>query len=818
MMAADRAVALAGKVAAAHADLMQASAGSGLVLRRHGLVLDLAEVLGEVTPDTRGLDLYCDTLIWPAGLVLSTEGGLKRVRLVARRIATGEGAVLHLPAAQDDDAGDAVQMLVGHVEGPDLEVTAKGHEPHAFVGALTQRDGTARPQAALYRAAKGTIPSVTVPIGHPMLAAETAFHKVCEMSFALAVEILAQRPLGVKEAEAARDILQWLTLWNGRAPALGSLMRDAHDLLARVPLVEEKAVIPQAPELAAEEYVEAARAMAERARETDLRTAIRAGTAATQQTTLDMVGTFIKRDIRDIDVLNSEIANSIELADTMADVARAAGQQMVKLGSDERINKVRLEGELEMHRVDVIIKASFELMGALAEIGMGFAAMYAGMPPSAKGGPGKVLDNSNTFFNDVKYTDLIKANGSFKQSAQALGMLTLNYLAIPFMLTWDGAMQGAGTNDSESRFKRNSFRSGAQQAGKGALAAKSAISTLASAGAAGKIADDAMAEIEGLLAMLAEQDGPLEAGVHWETARMRSVNLLDPFIADTSLSSGVRSTCSEIKTNVESTCIQGAHLAELGAAHMAQTAKVCALIQERDNLHQSIADMKALQASGAVEGAQLDVLAARQWRALARKFCLSAQGFTDAYTFRALSSPTLSAVLPADVDAMDEALDQMQADFDQLTKDSRRSESAISPTIALDDPVMLDKLIRDGTAVLDMRTDKPAARALDGYDLARLEGLEVRLLGPIEHGPVRLTLISGATVENRKGASVSRFGRAPLRVVFEYEADRVVISKRFAGLLPSPFAKWTLAVASAPDLDLTVVTGVELRLKGHAVV
>lgn len=738
------------------------------------------------------LQVFADTVRVPEQFVHALGDGLRMLSVVARSVRVdGERASVQIKYDKGKTVQPVVRILADEIEGeflvfmsgqPDGKkrlAAAPKTEPLRFTSYTCNEQGLVQ--------AQGKLPLSMLDLSAPL-------YQVLTATFDVAAGAMRNGGAAPERDQLAGSLLKWLVRWAAYpSPYLARLFDDAQALSRLVTVTGENSqAIYNIPPRPSEDYLALARSQMAVAEKYELDENFKDVRDTFKDVAGRVVKAWISRDSADIDALDKEIEQAKELTDAAKKAVEKAAKQLENQQFNSTLQRIDLEQALAEQRIINIVKATFEILQGVVQLGVSIAAV--GANPGLAG----ALSNVNPF--DV----LSKANplgGERAPLYQRLGMTLALLYALPLSLYEEYGSMG----DDDKKALGNSVAS----MGPAVLKLNGAASALMSIDNPLKM----LAKIGDLVSHAAGVPDTIESKAVWEAFGVEAVNQLELLTGE---SPAVIGAASAYKTCIQKFAIYGRLYSEQQAMLAQRIRELGTLLIRKAAAEQKQAALTALQNDLGDRDQAVELLSrlrrARTYE-LRQTFFAALAKFRAAYLYENLEWPTKmpALVVPADAGEMTELLSDIAAarqgtapqTFGDLKKVKviRKSESADFFT--------------------DLQTRQEAKfqinledELFEGHYLIRLNRVRVWLMGAGQDLITTGLLSDTGFRDRRSGLQPFSFSGDPVFIAFQYEGDVPQFDPLIEeGMRPTPFTTWSLSVKGK---GLENVTQVNVEMIGKS--
>lgn len=721
---------------------------------------------------------------------------MQLLSLVARYVkVTGNRAVVQLKFRQDRGFQPVVRILADEIEGEfltyplgkkdeakKLEAAAKD-EALSFFSYSCNAEGLIRTQ--------GKLPLSMLDLSMPLYQLITA-------SFDLAVGVMRQPVPDAEEELFARSILKWLTRWAAYpSPYLARLFEAAATLNRFLPFTNAasqtvRIIPPRAPDVSLQ-LAYSQQAVAEKY-ETDrnfqdIRDDL-------HEVVGEVVNAWISRDEADSSALDQEIKSLKALVEETKKAVQSAAKEMENQKFETTLQGIDLEVELEKDKIKQIVKASFQILGQIIQLGGAIASM------GANPGAATMVGNANPF---TIINTLAAQAGQPTLGQKALGVLILFY-ALPVNLI------------SEYRSMNPKDKKAFNKAlGSAIPAVVKLLDITVKLLKINKPLEEAE-EIGHMVSKAAAVPNAVEAKAVWDAFEVEATNQLSLLTRDPEESMLVVRAATDYKTCVQKYAIYGRMYCEQQAVLAQLNRELGTLLIRKAAAQQKQEALRTLQKNLTNKDEAVATLNRfRQGRLyeLRQSFFAALYRYRAAYFYKNLDLPAKMPpfVLPTSAAEMKEILNDIET----------AKHEAVPVTYGDFSKVKVINRQEDPGFFANLETKKEAKFQIDlhekefaNHTLVRLNRVHTWLVGAGKT-PTTLELLSGSEFQDRSlGKHPAIFSGQPVSIAFSYEGDTITYDPLLEGVCPTPFADWTLRVHT-DDLNLSEVTQVRIEMLGKSV-
>lgn len=752
------------------------------------LEVDLEDAYREaVSRKAKTIEVFADILRVPETFTHSLGGNTRLLSVVARSIRVeGRRAVAQLKYDANNASQAVVRILADEIEGEFLVRVAGINESNTKVRAASRNEPlrfwsySCDDKGLVERT--GKLPLSMLDLGKPLYQLLTA-------SFDLAAGAMRTG----EQHELGGSLLKWLVRWAAYpSPYLARLFEDAEALGRLLPVTDEKSqVVRNIPARTPDEYLDLATSQMAVAEKYELDENFKDVKDTIKEVVAGLVKAWIDRDIADSSALSKEIDQIKLLVAESQNAVNKAAKALEDQKFNTTIQGIRFETTLAKDRILQIVKATFEIIQGVVELGTSIASLSVN-PGLAAAFPGDMLSTVWSF------------QGSFGK--KMLATITLVW-GIPL-----GLISELMNMDPDERKKV--IKDGKSVAS-GSLKVFNAAMTLL------KMDDplDRLGEIGDLVSQTAGVSDPLESKAIWESFEIESLNQLEVITRDQDATASVISAAYEYKTCVQKFAIYGRVFAEQQALLAVRTRELGTLLIRKAAAEQKQAALTALQNNlGDRDHAIQTLSRLRQGRLyeLRQSFFTALNKYQSAYFYEHLDWPAKmpTPVVPKNAGEMKEALADITRAIEGVKPRNPGNFSKVKEIKKSDDPTFFEDLLARKEATFRIDLDEQDLFA--GHNLVRINSVQVWLLG-VSKTPITSELSSDTGFQDRgSGSQAFSFSGDPVFISFESNGDKIEYEASIEGVRPTPFTTWTLSV-KGKGLDLEQVTQVNINLLGKSV-
>ncbi|WP_213955182.1 MULTISPECIES: hypothetical protein [unclassified Variovorax] len=758
------------------------------------LVVNLAQVIAE-SGNARSVDIYTDTLVVSDGMRVQIGNTPQRLSIIARRIVVEGSGTGHILLAHDG-AGPigAVRILTGSVVG-DFRVVSVRNKKHEPYDLERLKENSERPCYTVFHwrddasaISRSEVPAGLLRLGRPL-------YRSLATSFDLCAGALGA-PSNERVA-MVQAMLGWVARFAGLHADLAPIGRISEAVRALLPVAQGDDLVHPIPPRTADSYRQLAWSRKELARATGLDIKFLDLTGTIGDIAHQFVSAGIGRDRQEAKLIEGQVIELALRRKTIAAAMERVARDIADQKFEANLQSIRLGLALELDKIDKIVKASFEVVGALINLATSLGAIAMGVPPLPGGGSHGDIKGVTGLIDAVKNT---KYGGMFAGGGLDHLMTVINLFALPVTFAWEN-----GADHANSIKKLLDATSAIQKAGTAIL------NNLTS--------PDLAAEMSSLVGeairAIAGKPHPIEAKAAWDAIEVDVVNGLQ-LIIDGEFSDAVKQAAIKYKTLMEKVCIQGRVLSEYQAAGDAVDRAQGTLVLQRLAQIGKQAELEKLQATLTERTVLAETIKAEitlRQQAAAREFFEACYGFQRA-TFFETYTPTTFVVpeVLSDPALMEARCAAMETDHADATRLIGIKQVDFDREIFIDDPELMARLER-GTVTFPLSPNHPLLATLSHV---RLTSVQARLeTTPALTGHVALILYSGESCQDRIDSTRNaRFFGWFQPFPFEYRGDKVELSRELKHVLLPPFSDWTIGISQ--PLSPPKIVGLRVRLIGQA--
>ena len=760
-----------------------------------GYQVNLAEASAKALQlNATSLEVFADTVFIPDDADIVLRGKFQTLSIFARKILVGSAEGARADVSLVYDPGKALQPFIRFIAGEienELWVSVTGTKAAANTEDATLQLEASSPREPLRFQAltcenTGLVPEIgKLPL--KLLELSSPLYQILSGQFDMAAGAFARSFTSPDYCALVRSLLTWLVRWSAyptpyltrlfdEAEALGRLLpvwneagRAAHPIPARPPdlylaLADSHVKVAEKYEL--DENFEKTR---------DRFTEI-AG---------QLVNAWMARDSADLGVMESEVETAQDLVRRSRTAVESAMGRVEEQKFEAKIQSIDFETELRKDQLRMIVKATFEMVAAVFQIGAGIATMSPSL-----GAVGGVLSS-------------VKKGIGREKGVKVVGLLYL----LPIIVIHE--LAGMGSKDKKAL-------------GKGLSSAGPAVFKLLTISLdLIKKVDQHYPTASTLGDMISQTTGvpdPVESKGIWDAFEVDAVNQLDAIVLNQEASTTIQTAARTYKTTLQKFAILNRTFSEQQSLLAQRVRELGTLVLRKLAVEQKRVALQQLAANLSNQDeaiAAIRQLKIARLREVRQAFFSSYCKYRAAYFYRNLTWPAKmpAAVVPRDASEMREMLLDVERALSTVTPIAVSDRSEEQLFKRSDDP----QLFADLEANREVHFEVQASRLFPADGLVRLRQMRAWLVGTGAATRVATELLSGATLEDRlpNGDSV-QFTGDPFFFSFEYEGDKIKFDPRLDGVLPTPFTGWTLKAVS-PSLDLTTVDSIRVEMIGTAV-
>ncbi|WP_340108656.1 hypothetical protein [Pikeienuella sp. HZG-20] len=762
------------------------------------LEIDLAKALDEAeNGNFDELDIFADTVNFPAKFNRRLDRSVRRVTIVSRRMAANGPAILRM-SHEGADTGSVIRIVAAEI---DADINLFGGPRGKDAYDLSQAVETDGPPSFVYfgwRDGAMAVRSVRVPPG--LLTHGAPLHLVLSTQFDLAAAILGAPLPGADELRLCHDTLGWINRWSGVDTEFGELTRSAEALRSLIPAPTDSGVMRPMPVLGADRYIDLAEAHS-RAMST-MEDTLRSIDSEVDISTMvgSLVTAFADRDTIDLDTL---LARRDDLEKRLADqidALDAASRTIAKDQFDAELASLQLELQNNLATIKRSVKLAFDIAFAIVAIAGSAAALCVGVPPN----PAALTDQGVKGVQGVgdMFTEAKQLGASITDVKSALTAL-LKYFVIP--INW-------ARHNSDVLSK---FADPAKSVLHSALPVLNNPARGLERMSAEKMART-VAELGDAMRGLSDYPQAEETKAAWTILETEMVNMLGLVINDPDSESEIKTAANNYKTAVQKVCVHGRLLAEQMAAKISIARQLAALKlewiaivskrQRLETLTRTIGDATEMRK-------QLRSEALLRAEGAARGFFVATYGARAAQIYET-SRPLKSRVVKARATAaMATALADFKTEYQSALAVSARERGAFERELVIDDKALMESLSAGNPILFDLDSENADFAAFNRVRLSRVEAWA----GLVQPTPQRIAvrIVSGRTFRDRGKSGIETIFSDPLSLRFEHQDNRINFVQTLTEALPTPFTRWVIELLEPSPLP-GPVHDLRLVFKGWA--
>jgi hypothetical protein len=744
------------------------------------------------------LQVFADTVRVPEQFVHAIGGDLRMLSVVARSVQVrGAYASVQLKFDKGSTIQPVVRILADEVEGEFLIYrsgqpagkkrleAAPRTEPLRFTSYTCNEQGLVKTHGKL-------------PLA--MLDLSTPLYQVLTASFDVAAGAMRNNTAAPEQDRLAGSLLKWLVRWAAYpSPHLARLFEDAQALSRLVTVTDENSqVIYNLPPRSSEDYLALAGSQMAVAEKYELDENFKDVKDTIKEVVGRVVKAWIARDSADVSALEKEIEQARELTDAAKKAVEKAGKQLEDQKFETTLQGITLEGALAEQRIYRIVKATFEILMGVVQLGASIAAV--GANPGVAG----ALKNVNPF-------DLLSAanplGGERAPLYQRLGTTLALLYALPASLY--GEYQSMNADDKK-------------QLGKSLSAAGPAVLKLYGAAFTLMKIDkplEKLAEIGDLVSHAAGVPDTIESKAVWEAFGVEALNQLELITRDPDAMPAVIGAAAAYKTCIQKFAIYGRLYSEQQALLAQRIRELGTLLIRKAAAEQKQAALTALRDDLGDRDQAVELLSrvrrARTYE-LRQSFFSALAKFRAAYFYENLDWPAKMPMLVVPTDA---------GEMKEILGDITRAKNDVSPQ-TLGDLTKVKEIKKSESEdfFADLQSHREAKfqirlddNLFEGHYLVRLNRVRVRLVGAGQDLVTTELLSDTGFQDRRSGLQTFSFSGDPVFIAFQYKGDVVQFDSLVdGGGRPTPFTTWTLGVRGE-GLALENVTQVNVEMIGKSV-
>jgi len=761
-----------------------------------GYQLDLAEACAKAQEcKATSLEVFADTVLIPDGKDIVLRDKFQTLRIFARRILVGaeNGGRADVSLVHDSRAvlQPLIQFVADEIEN-ELWVTVTGTKGAAKTEATTRKleaapAGEPLRFQALTCGDTGLVEEAgKLPLN--LLDLSTPLYQILSGQFDLAAGAFARGLASPEHCDLARSLLTWLVRWSAYpSPYLTRLFEEAEALQRLLPVWtnEGQAVYP-IPARTPEVYLALAKSHFELANKYELDENFEKTRDKFTEIAGNVVNAWMARDSEDLRAMDSEVGTAQDLVRHSRNAVESARKRVEEQQFNSKIESINFETEIKQDRIRNIVKATFEMVAAVFQIGAGIATMKPG-------------------FSSVGAA-LSSVKGGVKGASSPQKAIMLLYL-LPISVIKE--VSNIGRKDKK-------------YLGRGLSTALPGLMKLL------KISDDLMKNVnknsataEALGDMISETTGvpdPVESKAIWDAFEVEAVNQLDTILLDQDASDKIKTAARNYKTSLQKFAILNRAFSEQQSLLAQRTRELGTLVLQKFAVEQKLAALQQLASNLSNQDEvlmTLRLLRSARLRELRQAFFSSYCKYRAAYFYQHLAWPAKmpSAVVPRDPTEMKEMLlnvDRAVTAFKPLKGNYRLEEQFFKRDVDV-------QLFADLEADREVRFEINAAGLFPKDGLVRIRQMRAWLVGSSDATSIVTELLSDANLQDRlPDGNAVHFTGDPFFFSFEYKGKIIKYDPEIEGVLPPPFTAWTLK-AESPDLDLKTVDSIKIEMIGTSV-
>jgi hypothetical protein len=748
----------------------------------------------------KSLSVFADIVRVPEAFNHALGGNI-RIRMlsvVARSVQVqGERAIVHLSYVKGDIHQPVVRILADEIKGEFL-VYVSGHaaskkqlavaaktEPLRFTSYTCNEQDLVKTQ--------GKLPLAMVDLATPL-------YQVLTASFDLAAGAMRNSSAAPDQDKLAGSLLKWLVRWAAYpSPYLARLFEDAQALSRLATVTNENSqVVYNIPPRTSEDYLVLANSQMAVAEKYELDENFK----NVQDTIKDVVGRLVKawiaRDSADLNALDEEIRQAKELTDGAKKAVEKAAKQLEDQKFNATIQGIKFEGALAEDRIMKIVKATFDILQGVVQLGASIAAVGAnpGLPEALKiANPFKLLSAGNPLGGErAPLTQRLKTT------------LALLYVLPKSFYEGYELMTAA---------EKKQLGKDVKSAGPGVLKLYGAAMMLMEIDKPLPL----VAEIGDLVSHAVWVPNIIEPKAVWEGFEVEAVNQLEIITRDQEASASVISAALAYKTCIQKFAIYGRMYSEQQALLAQRIRELGTLLIRKAAAEQKQAALTALHDNLSDRDQAIEMLSRlRNGRLyeLRQTFFAALCKFRAAYFYENLEWPAKmpALVVPTNAGEMKELLSDITRAKEGITPQTPGDFNKVKEIRKSDNPGFFTDLLSKKEAKFQITLDDN--ELFDGHYLVRLSRVRVWLIGAAQT-VITTELLSDTGFQDRRSSSQTfSFSGDPVFISFEYKGDAIQFDPLVDGVHPTPFTTWTLSL-KGKDLALENVTQVNIELIGKSV-
>lgn len=763
---------------------------------RADLQLDLLEATTAArAANAPSLDVYADTLVIPAGATVGVTGALQRITIVARRLIVGDGSRIVLNHA-DGIGRAALRLIVAERQGP-LRIISnqKGQtNPDYDLSDLDTPHAMPRFVNFMFRNGAAGVRTTVVPVG--LLARGEPLHQTLAAAVTVGAGALAADDADPRMTEIAHGVLGWVASWAGLQNDIAELARIAERIKSIAPEHKGGRRIMPIPPRTAAAYLRLAETRRSLAGSIEMDRKFLEQSGDIAEIARTFVAANIRRDDQDKKLIDQEIDVLLKVEPQLKAALAAAARSLRQHQFQQELDRIHLDLQIELDKIDKIVKASFDIAVGLLSLGASIAAICLGVPadPSASGK--KNIDGVKGLIETVQ--DNVNMGDGLKMADHLHNLAFL--FKLPFTFIWEHK------GDMGDSFKEL-IAAGVK--------IKGAAGQIRGGGGFHADLDDIVEALNTALRDLAGKPNALAAKAAWDALELETVNQLDRVINDAEVVGGIKDAAVDYKSSVQKAAVYGRLMAEHQAAIDAnQRALAARLLQrcgqlsktkELENLQQTIVNREALKAH---IRAETDL----RMEAAGRSFFAACYGLRRAQYYETYSLPRTALAIPADATAMATIYSSVSTD----SADARGPGGRVkfTRTVEVDDPETLAQLAAGDEAGVTL-TLGPKALDLERFAVIRLTTARMRLSPPAAPGAkVGVEITSGTSFMDRHAGDDLEFHGPAAVIPYEYRGETVETQVTFDQIPPPPFATWLVRITANGGVKQPKSLTIELEGSG----
>ncbi|HJR08079.1 MAG TPA: hypothetical protein VJ842_12525 [Pyrinomonadaceae bacterium] len=743
------------------------------------------------------LQVFADTVRVPEQFVHALGDGLQLLSVVARSVQVqGTRASVQLKYDKGKSIQPMVRILADEMAGEFFIYKSGQPDGRKKLAAAPRTESlrftsyTCNEQGLVQR--HGKLPLAMLDLGTPL-------YQVLTASFDVAAGAMRNQTASPDQDRLAGSLLKWLVRWAAYpSPHLARLFEDAQALSRLVTVTDENSqVIYNIPLRSAEDYLALAGSQMAVAEKYELDENFK----DVKDTIKDFVGRVVKawiaRDDADLSALDQEITQAKELTAAAKIAVEKAAKQLEDQKFETTLKGINLEGAMAAQRITKIVKATFEILVGVVQLGASIAAV--GANPGLAGALSKV----NPF---ELLTDANPLGGERAPLYQRLGMTLALLYTLPVSLY--------GEYNSMDADDKKQLGNSVSSAGPAVLKLYGTAFTLMGMNKP----LEQLAEIGDLVSHAAGVPDTIESKAIWEAFAVEAVNSLELITRDPE-NGAVIGAALAYKTCMQKFAIYGRLYSEQQALLAQRIRELGTMLIRKAAAEQKQAALKTLRDDLSDRDQAVELLSrvrrARTYE-LRQTFFAALAKFRAAYFYENLDWPAKMPLLVVPTDA---------GEMKEILSDITRAQKDVSPQTP-GDFTKVKEIKKSDSAdfFVDLQSHKEAKfqlrlddKLFDGHHLVRLNRVRVRLIGA---GQVLVTteLLSDTGFQDRRSSQKNlSFSGDPVFIAFQYKGDDIQFDPRIdGGVHPTPFTTWTLSV-KGEGLALDNVTQVNVELIGKSV-